>query len=146
VKDDLKKRYESISVMLNSFSFARIQEYYSLILTLNEFKISEDEFMAWVRFRRIEGSKAGSRGDRSYHCPDCGKVLGLFKVNDKPCSDVGDGYKTLFSCFDSIGCGYSRYSVETVESWILVLKNMSKPGAMSKMLSDSIGCGGCGSK
>jgi hypothetical protein len=150
MKTGLRKRYESISVMLNGFNFARIQEYYALLLTLKDFEISNDEFSAWVRFMRTEKVKAnpkhGLSDGASYSCPDCGGKLNLNAVNSMSCNQVGGDYKSMFSCVDQVGCGYSRYSDDTVDQWLSTLKLFSKPAAMEKMLTESKGCGGCGSK
>jgi hypothetical protein len=141
----LRERYESMKIMLDVFSFARIQEYYSLMITLKNLKISDDEFMAWVRFRQIEGSAGREKKSRSFFCPDCGRVLSLMPVNNKSCNNVGGDYNSMFSCVDLVGCGYSRYSTDTVKYWIKALAFTSKPATMAKMIAESDGCSGCGS-
>jgi hypothetical protein len=150
VKDNsLRKRYESISIMLDGFNLARIQEYYGLMTTLKEFEISDDEFKAWVRFVRAEGhyARGGEKGNElSYYCPNCGGMVSVLEVNSKSCNNVGGDYKSMFSCDDLTGCGYSRYSSKDVSSWISMLRSISKPAAMAHMMKESKGCGGCGSK
>jgi len=143
----LKKRYDTITTMLDAFDFARIQEYYGLMVLLKDLEISDDEFQAWVRYMRIEGHDNGPASRekvQSYYCPDCGDKLTLMPVNSKSCTNVGEDYKSMFSCDNQMECGYSRYSIESVGTWLSTLTEMSKHGAMSKMKSESSGCGGCG--
>lgn len=145
----LKKRYETMTTMLDAFDFARIQEYYGLMILLKDLEISDDEFQAWVRYMRIEGNRVGpahKKKVQSYYCPDCGDKLTLMPVNTKSCTDVGEGYKSMFSCDNQMECGYSRYSEDTVEKWLETLTDMSKHGAMSKMKNEASGCSGCGGK
>jgi hypothetical protein len=145
----LRKRYEDITKMLEGVSMARVQEYYGLMLDLKTLEISLDEFSAWVRFIRIEGfvnnNKNKQTGD-NYSCPDCELPLELFEVNSSNCTNVGDNYKSMFSCSDLFGCGYSRYSDEPVRYWIELLSGINQNVATDRMLKKTKGCGGCGSK
>jgi hypothetical protein len=148
-KTKLRKKYEDISERLGGFSLARIQEYYGLMLVLKEFEISNDDYMAWVRFRKIEGLRIAEKPEKpamSYSCPECKMKLELFEVNSMPCNNVGGDYKSMFSCSDLIGCGYSRYSTDTVEEWMLLVKGIGEYTATSSMIKRTKGCGGCGSK
>jgi hypothetical protein len=150
VKDNkLRKRYEDITKMLEGVSMARVQEYYGLMLDLKTLEISLDEFSAWVRFIRLEGTIINNKNkpvNDSYSCPNCELPLEIFEVNSSNCTQVGDNYKSLFSCSDLFGCGYSRYSDESVKYWIELLSGISKGMAADRMIKKSTGCGGCGSK
>ena len=52
-------------------------------------------------------------------CPDCGKPMSLWEVNNHPKSMVGGEYKTQWICHDEENCGYQdEYSLLTLQEQI----------------------------
>jgi hypothetical protein len=152
ISDDLKNRYDVISTKLNGFGLGRIQEYRGLMVTLKALEISDDEFRDWVDYAtsperyRANLSRSKRFKGKHYFCPDCGDMMHVLAVNTMPCNNVGEDYKSMFSCHDVAGCGYSRYSNKPVSEWRELLYQVSAEDSNGKMVKESKGCGGCGSK
>jgi hypothetical protein len=148
MKTKMRERYDSISSILDGFSFARLQEFGSLTLTMNEFDISNGELREWLRFMRSEGTKVREREEKTMTliCPMCGDDLVLIAVNSMSCNQVGGGYNSMFSCADDMRCGYTMFDAKNVQEWQTLINRMTKQGSMAKAIKNGKGCGGCGNK
>jgi len=47
-------------------------------------------------------------------CAECGSIMVLHSVNDAPGNQVGEGFKSVWSCVDVMGCGETIYSTNSV--------------------------------
>lgn len=71
--------------------------------------------------RRID-SKLGSK-----RCPMCGNGMVLAEVNNRPCSQVGGGFHSLWYCIDGTGCGYESYKEEPyVQEYVKYMKEFPR--------------------
>lgn len=54
-------------------------------------------------------------------CPDCGRALRGLPVNTTKGNQVGEDYKSVWTCSDWKNCGYEYYSLNTVQEKLNLL-------------------------
>ena len=146
---EAKTKREIMDRRLSAFGFGQIQDALNILSLLSANNLTIPDFRGWVEYKKLKGTyNAPSPMSTSSHyiCADCGQEADLIRVNSKPCNMVGGGYKSMFSCKDALGCGYTRYSEETVSKWISLLNKSSIHNANLEMERKSKGCSGCGGK
>jgi len=145
----MKTKREIMDRRLNAFGFGEIQDALNIFSLLSANNLTIHDFRGWVEYNKLNGTynRLKPIPDSSfYNCADCGGQVDLIEVNSMPCNMVGEGYKSMFSCSDVAGCGYTRYSDEPVSKWISFLQKSDLHSASTEMDQKTKGCSGCGGK
>ena len=79
------------------------------IINFGKAKFSEKRSLRYEVFKNIEQTR------KEFHfkvrrCALCGSPMALDPVNDSNCTQVGGEFKSMWSCFDQMGCGETVYS------------------------------------
>ena len=144
-----KTKREIMDRRFSACGFGQIQDALNILSLLSPNNLTIPDFRGWVEYKKLDGTynTPSHVSDSSYYiCSDCGQQVYLIEVNSMPCNMVGGGYKSMFSCKDVVGCGYTRYSDRTVYEWLSLLQKSNTNNASLEMDRKAEGCAGCGGK
>jgi len=123
------EKIKIISNSLEAFDFGRIQELYSMIVHLETFDFTIDEFKEWVNHRiknLIVEEKELKEKYVDIICPECNEYMQVFSVNDGDREIIEGNYKSQLMCPDWENCGYEEFSEKSIEVWRQVFEEKNK--------------------
>lgn len=104
--------------VLEAFTFGSIQECLNIKLKLDEFGISWEEFIEWVRDKSKRHMPVQKktipepyRKVLKRRCPECKSWLHLYEVNTHPANMVGEAFTCQWYCS---ACGWEKYSRQDI--------------------------------
>ncbi len=148
-----QKRIKELNRIFAVFTFSQLQGLDSMIRHMEQQKVSKREFRKFLsEYQGRELKKVRESSIKPYpnqiktECPKCSMPLHLFTVNSKSCEMVGGRWKTQLICEDWEKCGYERFSIKTMNEWIVKLNQrlVKHGGASSKKPKRP--CGSCNKK
>lgn len=115
---------ENIKELLEPFdlSVGSKQDLLSILVSIKNSKFSFEEIISYLRDEKskfVESFKQDQNEQREYEkiairCPDCGAVMFLYHVNNKPNVQVGEGLKSQWYCLKCAHTIFNKKSIQEI--------------------------------